>query len=81
MCSTKRLLNNEYYGGCVHHGSFQPFATSKNKIGNQNTKNKICIRIEREILSDRKKEYITKNYTRKYSSYDKAKNNYYKFKV
>lgn len=41
----------------------------------------MCIRIEREILSDRKKEYITKNYTRKYSSYDKAKNNYNKFKV
>lgn len=31
--TTKRLLNNDYYGGCRNHGSHQPYITcSKNKM-------------------------------------------------
>lgn len=44
---TKKLLNNEYYGGCVNHGSYQPYITCKKNNLNMPITDKMCIKTER----------------------------------
>lgn len=44
---THKLLNQEYYGGCINHGSYQPYiCCGKNNL-NTHSRDKICIKIER----------------------------------
>ncbi len=46
-CRTKKLLNKEYFGGCVNHGSYQPYIFSRKNNLNMPIVDKMCIKIER----------------------------------
>lgn len=46
-CRTKTLLNNEYFGGCVNHGSYQPYILGRKNNLNKPILDKMCIKLER----------------------------------